>query len=64
MKSINLTKKKIESFDSVLIITNHSYIDFNLIANHSSLIIDIEMLCKELKLTLPLLKLRVCHSTT
>ncbi len=40
MKSINLTKKKIESFDSVLIITNHSYIDFNLIANHSSLIID------------------------
>ena len=40
MKSVNLTRKKIESYDAVLIITDHSYLDFELIANHSNLIID------------------------
>ncbi len=40
MKSIKLTKQKIQSFDAILIITDHSYINFGTIAKHSKLIID------------------------
>ncbi len=40
MKSVKLTKQKIESFDAILIITDHSYINFEMIAKHSKLIID------------------------
>ena len=40
MKSIPLTIKNIQSNDIILILTNHSYIDFNEIGKHSKLIID------------------------
>ena len=40
MKSKPLTKKNIKAHDAVLIITNHSYIDFNRIGEHANLIID------------------------
>tara|TARA_A100001035_G_scaffold279895_1_gene282869 strand:- start:155 stop:1471 length:1317 start_codon:yes stop_codon:yes gene_type:complete len=40
MKSIPLTTKNIQSNDIILILTNHSYIDFNEIGKHSKLIID------------------------
>ena len=40
MKSIPLTKKNIQSNDIILILTNHSYIDFHKIGTHSKLVID------------------------
>lgn len=40
MKSIPLTEKTIKDNDLVLIITNHTYIDFKLIAEHAKLIVD------------------------
>lgn len=40
MKSVKLTKQKIQSFDAILIITDHSYINLGTIAKYSKLIID------------------------
>ena len=40
MKSVPLTRKNIQANDIILILTNHSYIDFNEIGKHSKLIID------------------------
>ena len=40
MKSVKLSKKSLQSSDVVLIITNHGYIDFEMVGKHSDLIID------------------------
>lgn len=40
MKSVALTKKNLSSNDLVLVITNHSYIDFNKVGEWSKLIVD------------------------
>tara|TARA_B110000444_G_C18805910_1_gene579936 strand:+ start:80 stop:1396 length:1317 start_codon:yes stop_codon:yes gene_type:complete len=49
MKSIPLTIKNIQSNDIILILTNHSYIDFNEIGKHSKLIIDTRNALKNIK---------------
>jgi len=40
LKSINLSRKKLKTFDVVAIITNHDQFNYNLIKNNSKLIID------------------------
>ena len=49
MKSVPLTKKNISSNDVVLIITNHSYIDFKKIGESSKLIVDTRNAMKGIK---------------
>ena len=39
-KSLGLTKKNLKSMDLTLIITNHSYLDIDLIGKNSNLIVD------------------------
>jgi len=40
LRSVKLTEKKIQSFDAVIIATDHSVYDFDWIAKHSSLVVD------------------------
>ena len=40
LKSINLSKKKLKKFDAVAVITNHDKFNYDLIKDHSKLIID------------------------
>jgi len=49
MKSVPLTKKNLSSSDIVLIITNHSYIDFKKVGESSKLIVDTRNAMKGIK---------------
>lgn len=40
LKSLPLTKNNIQRFDAVIIATDHDYVDYQLVADYSSLIID------------------------
>jgi UDP-N-acetyl-D-glucosamine dehydrogenase len=40
LKSLPLTKENLQTFDAVLIATNHDNVDYELVADNSSLIID------------------------
>ena len=40
LKSLPLTKENIQSFDAVIIVTDHDNVDYKLVAEYSSLIID------------------------
>ncbi len=44
--SIKLTKEKIKSFDAVIILTDHSYINWKVISKHSKIIFDTRFICK------------------
>ena len=56
MKSVSLKKNVINSFDAILVITNHSYIDFDLIAQHAQLIIDTRNALKNIKSNATIIK--------
>lgn len=56
MKSISLQKNVIDKFDAILVITNHSYIDFDLIAQNAKLIIDTRNALKNLKSNATIIK--------
>jgi len=45
-RSINLTKKNIGSFDLVIILTAHSYINWTMLTKHSKNIFDTRFVCK------------------
>ena len=45
-KSINLTKKNISSFDLVIVLTDHSYINWRILTKNSKNIFDTRFVCK------------------
>ena len=47
-KSVNLTSESIKLYDAVLISTNHSNVDYHLIGEHASLIIDTRNAMKDI----------------
>ena len=56
MKSKKLTKKFILSQDAILIVTKHSSLDLNLIAQNSKLIIDTRNAMKNIKTKAKIIK--------
>jgi UDP-N-acetyl-D-glucosamine dehydrogenase len=40
MKSLSLTKELVESSDAIIIVTDHDDVDYQLVADHATLIVD------------------------
>lgn len=48
MNSVNLTESVIQDADCVVVITNHSNVDYNYIAQHAKVIVDTRNACKNI----------------